>query len=273
MDRPNPMTGLPNSEPRYALYFTPPPGHLLTLAGDRWLRRGDSDLGLIMGMKAAKSHQLLIEEPRRYGFHATLKAPFRLNPRKSRSELILAIAEFSRLQRPCPVGPLRIARLGNTFALKPRSPTPFARSFASRVVSTFDRFRAPLDSWELKRRMQAPLDDVETTHLVTWGYPYVFERFDFHMTLTGAVDATEHDQVQRCLEAVFGPTLDDDFAIDAITLCEQENPDSDFVSVKRFQFNAPPIEFTSNGAEADNALRSRLPTWVRDRYLRQEAHR
>lgn len=236
------MTGLPNFEPRYALYFTPPPGHPLTLAGDRWLRRGVSDLCLPMGMRDAKSHPSLIEEPRRYGFHATLKAPFRLKPGTSRSELIRAIEEFSRSQRPCPVGPLRIAKLGNTFALKPRSPAPFARGFASRVVSAFDRFRAPLNSWELNRRLQAALDDVETTHLVMWGYPYVFERYDFHMTLTGPVEPREHGKVQRCLEAVFGSAIDDDFAIDSITVCEQEDPDSDFVAVKRFPFNAPPVE-------------------------------
>ncbi|MDW9782447.1 DUF1045 domain-containing protein [Sinorhizobium meliloti] len=239
------MTGLPNFEPRYALYFTPPPGHPLTLAGDRWLRRGVSDLCLPLGMRDAKSHPSLIEEPRRYGFHATLKAPFRLKPGTSRPELILAIEEFVRSQWPCPVGLLRIAKLGNTFALKPRCPTPFARSFASRVVSAFDRFRAPLDSWELNRRLQPALDDVETTHLVMWGYPYVFERYDFHMTLTGPVEPREHGTVQRCLEAVFGSALDDDFAIDSITLCEQENPDSDFVAVRRFPFNAPPVEVSN----------------------------
>lgn len=254
------MTGLPNFEPRYALYFTPPPGNPLTLAGDRWLRRGVSDPGVPMSMKDAKSHQLLIEEPRRYGFHATLKAPFRLKPGTSRPELILAIERFSRSERPCPMGPLQIARFGNTFALKPRYPSPFARSFASRVVSAFDQFRAPLDSWELMRRMEAPLDDVETTHLVTWGYPYVFDRFDFHMTLTGAVEPREHGEVQRCLEAVFGSALDDDFAIDSMTLCEQENPDGDFVALERFQFNAPRIEATNNRTEADNALRPRRLT-------------
>ncbi|PBB24487.1 hypothetical protein CK227_14545 [Mesorhizobium sp. WSM4308] len=65
------------------------------------------------------------------------------------------------------------------------------------------------------------------------------------MTLTGPVEPREHGTVQRCLEAVFGSAINDDFAIDSITLCEQEDPDSDFVAVKRFPFNAPPVEVSN----------------------------
>ena len=81
-----------DQEPRYAIYFTPPPGSDLH-------RFGSAVLGYdcVTGAKLtppadiavdAEEWRRLTEEPRRYGFHATLKAPFRLAPGTTEAGLI-----------------------------------------------------------------------------------------------------------------------------------------------------------------------------------------
>ncbi|RWH59331.1 MAG: DUF1045 domain-containing protein [Mesorhizobium sp.] len=221
---------------RYALYYTPVPEHPLNQAAAHWLGRDVFGRDATVADARLNGEALLIAEPRRYGFHATLKAPFHLAPGTSRQELESAIRSFAASQRPCPIGPMRIIRLGGFFALMPRETTPFLRSFASRVVTEFDRFRAQMTPEDLQRQLSAPLDEAEMTHLVQWGYPYVHDRFRFHMTLTGKVKAEDHGSVAQQLERLFAPLLDEDFQIDAITLFEQENTECDFFAVSRFEF-------------------------------------
>src|SRR5258708_6176205 len=67
---------------RVAVFFTPPAKHRLTREAARWLMRdaftdsrfdADGD-----GAFDVAELEALTAEPRRYGFHATMKAPFRL---------------------------------------------------------------------------------------------------------------------------------------------------------------------------------------------------
>ncbi|TWI22278.1 uncharacterized protein DUF1045 [Mesorhizobium tianshanense] len=80
------------------------------------------------------------------------------------------------------------------------------------------------------------------TNLVQWVYRYVFDRFQFHMTLTGPVSAEDRESVEKRLKDHFEPLLEEDFHVDAITLCEQESPDADFVATSRFEFRQMELE-------------------------------
>ena len=62
------------------------------------------------------------------------------------------------------------------------------------------------------------------------------------MTLTGEVSAEDRPNIENRLKARFGPLLDEDFHVDAITLFEQENPDADFVATSRFEFRQRQLE-------------------------------
>ena len=90
-------------EPRYAIYFVPPARSDLYRFGARFLGydcySGDdlghpADIGL-----AATAWEELTREPRRYGFHATLKAPFRLLPPFTEADLVAELDRFSALPR------------------------------------------------------------------------------------------------------------------------------------------------------------------------------
>ncbi len=130
----------------------------------------------------------LTEEPRRYGFHATMKAPFRLDEKHSESDLLSALMHFSSSAAPVVIPRLKLHALGPFFALVPDEPVAALNQLANDVVVAFDRFRAPLSEVEIARRRPERLSEAQRHNVERWGYPYVFEEFRFHMTLTGPVE-------------------------------------------------------------------------------------
>ncbi|WP_413993274.1 DUF1045 domain-containing protein [Labrys okinawensis] len=216
---------------RYAIYYTPAPEHPLTVAARTWLGRDAFAPGT---STAAANEAAFISEPRRYGFHATIKAPFRLKEGASVEALERALRGFAAKTQACPIGPMRIDLIGGFFALVPAHPLPTLRGFASRLVEEFDHFRAPMDGDDLKRRMNSELDEVEMTNLVTWGYPYVSDRFRFHMTLTNRIPEEGRAAMRGRLESIFQPYLSEDYHIDALSLFVQEHRNADFVVRSQF---------------------------------------
>jgi ribose 1,5-bisphosphokinase len=76
---------------RYALYFAPQPGSPWAEAGNGWLGR-DAERGIdIAQAQVPRIPAVLLSQltsgARRYGFHATLKAPFHLAPGFSEANL------------------------------------------------------------------------------------------------------------------------------------------------------------------------------------------
>lgn len=199
---------------RYALYYAPAPGSAWDRFGAAWLARDDARL----------------REPRRYGFHATLKAPFRLRPGARPGDLVDALDAFTRTQCAFTVARLRVARLDGFFALVPARPEPRLDALAAECVRRFDGLRAPLSDDELARRRRVPLTLREEALLEQWGYPYVMEEFRFHLSLTGRVDADD------ALEA---PALPDEpLLIEAVTVFEEPEPGASFRRVHRSAFGS-----------------------------------
>jgi len=217
---------------RCAIYYTPGRHHPLTETARQWLGR---DAFLPSNRKAAgPAENKFATEPRRYGFHATLKAPFRLADGQSVEALEQALHDFADSVIPCPIGRLRLSVIDGFFALVPAGPTAFLRGFASRIVREFDRFRAPMNQAELQRRMRKPLDDTETSHLISWGYPYVHDRFKFHLTLTDCLPEDIRPMVKERLKSRFEADLGEDLKLEALSLFVQDRPDADFYVRSQF---------------------------------------
>ncbi len=196
---------------RYALYFTPAEDDPLTEAAVSWLGR-DAETGDTVSpppVEGLRSDDVvaLTQAPRRYGFHGTLKAPFRLAADKTADSLIAAMHDFCATAAPFAIPQVTVARLGGFFALMPSGPAPALEAFAAQVVRTFEPFRAPLSEADYQRRRPERLSERQRQYLREWGYPYVFEEFRFHMTLTGEVDETRAAPVAAALEARFAPLL------------------------------------------------------------------
>jgi putative phosphonate metabolism protein len=191
---------------RYAIYFAPAKHSPWWRFGAGWLGRDEvSNTPLTTPTAApldADMQQQITAEPRRYGFHATLKAPFRLQGQHTFDDLLARLQTLAETLRPVALGPLEAVVLGNFVALLPVLSLADPTALAARCVTELNDLRAPLSEAEQARRKASPLDARELTLLERYGYPYVLERFRLHFSLTGPVAPSMAEQV---LEAVAEP--------------------------------------------------------------------
>jgi hypothetical protein len=172
---------------RVALYWTPPEGQPLTEFAARWLgrdARGRWVPPLRLGLDEA-TWETIINAPRRYGFHATLKAPFRLADGADLPEIERAAESLAQTLPAVPLD-LAVQNLGSFLALCPINPPEALATLAGRCVEALDRFRAPLTAAEIAKRSPG-LSPRQKDYLQRWGYPYVFDEFRLHLTLTGSL--------------------------------------------------------------------------------------
>jgi len=207
---------------RYAIYFSPAPTQPLSKAAAAWLGR-DAFRGETYPMPDVAGIEPdtlrdLTADPRRYGFHATLKAPFTLADGRTEAELISALEAFAAGSAPFSIPNAIVGQLGRFFALVPDQVYPQLQAFASRVVETFEPFRAPLSEADMARRRPDRLTTSERANLDRWGYPYVHDDFRFHMTLTGQVDPELADAMRLVLEQRFAAFHNAPLAIDGLAL-------------------------------------------------------
>jgi len=207
---------------RYAMYFTPPPESPLTRLAAAWLGRDPFSGAAVQPPATAALARAEIAfhtaAARRYGFHATLKAPFELAAGESEASLADAVARFAAGVEPFAIPRLVVGQLDGFFALLPAAPVAALNGLADDVVRAFDRFRLPLSETEIERRNPDALSAEEFHNLHRWGYPYVFDAFRFHMTLTGRVGGGEAERVRAALEEVFGAALAAPVPVDGVAL-------------------------------------------------------
>ncbi len=210
--------GRMNDTRRFALYYAPPAGSPWARFGAEWFARID-------------------EAPRRYGFHATLKAPFRLAEGQSLQGLLAELERYCAGRRAWPMPPLKIALLGNFLALIPAQTDPEIDAVAAECVIRFDRFRAPLEDRDLARRHPERLNAEELRMLRRWGYPYVLDLFRFHLSLTGPLgDTNQRRAAELTVEAGKALGALGSPAFDAICVFEEPQAGADFHLVQRVPF-------------------------------------
>lgn len=207
---------------RYALYFLPEPDSALMRLGPNWLAALPAEL---------------TAEARVYGFHATLKAPFRLAEGCDEGQLQDACAEFARRHAAIVEPPPTLCLLNGFFALRPSRPSQPIDDLAAACVRDFDRFRAPLNPAELAKRLKSPLSPRHRHYLEQWGYPYVFEEYRFHMTLTCRLGPDQQDRVAALLEPLTAQACAENLEIRSLCLVRQR-PGGDFTLVERFALGA-----------------------------------
>lgn len=184
---------------RYAIYFAPDKQSPWWEFGAHWLGRNEHDDAVLAQPLLEEISPAALAgitaEPRRYGFHATLKAPFRLAPAHDETDLVGRLGRLAQTLAPVPLGPLRVARLGNFVALAPDSAPAGLQALAAACVSGLDDLRAPLMEADLLYRRIDHLNQREAELLALYGYPYVMERFRLHLTLTGPIETSVAQRV------------------------------------------------------------------------------
>ncbi|WP_417671258.1 DUF1045 domain-containing protein [Roseibium sp.] len=181
---------------RYAIYFAAPADDALIRAGNAWLGRdpftGERLAQPTMNDLSTEQFAELTTDPRRYGFHGTLKAPFHLKDGATEAGLIAACEAMADETAPFEIQGLAVNALGKFLALTPTVPEPDLADFASLCVRWFEPFRTQtLNEADLERRRKSGLTPAQDRNLVEWGYPYIFDDFRFHMTLSNKVEDTE----------------------------------------------------------------------------------
>jgi putative phosphonate metabolism protein len=182
------------SKPRYAVYFAPPPASPWWRFGAHWLGRDETSGALLPQTPPPHSSpgefERITAEPRRYGFHATLKAPFRLAAGCDADHLLKRVRAVAAGLRPVPLGTLVPVFVDGFVALGATSRAPALNALAAACTKDLDDLRAPLGEADRLRRRIDPADARASELLERYGYPHVLERFRFHMTLTGPVETT-----------------------------------------------------------------------------------
>jgi hypothetical protein len=198
----------PAPETRYAIYFVPGGDTALYRFGASVLGydcHSGQDTALIAGADRA-SWPAIVRDARIYGFHATLKPPFRLTDGISEADLDAAFLNFAADRPAVFAGELAVRTIGAFIALVPREPQPPLDRLARACVRDFDRFRAAMTDKDRARRMVPGLSPRQIENIERWGYPYVLEDFRFHMTLTGALPPPERESTFRFLCEQFEQT-------------------------------------------------------------------
>jgi putative phosphonate metabolism protein len=228
--------------PRYAIYYAPEPASDLDRFGAELLGY-DAFAGQDVpfpedAIKAAPDWGELTSDPRKYGFHATLKAPFSLAPDKTEAELFAACAAFAATARAIPHFNAVVGSISGFIAVIPAEPPPELLKLAADCVSEFDSFRAPLTEADRARRNPSQLTPAQREHLDRWGYPYVMEEFRFHMTLTGRLGSERREPILAMLRSRFASTGLDALVIDRIAVFRQDNAASRFRIAGQWELRA-----------------------------------
>ena len=152
--------------PRFAIYFVP-------AAASGLYRFGAAVLGYDCYSGEAVAHQragelseadwaALTAEPRRYGFHATLKAPFRLRSEFTEDDLVAELRDLAASITHYPRFEPTVDLIAGFVAIVPQSRGEAVDRLAADCLTRFDRFRAPLTADEKARRTAAGLSAAQS---------------------------------------------------------------------------------------------------------------
>ena len=182
-----------------------------------------------------------VSQARRYGFHATLKAPFAPAPGTSESQLADALRDFADRQASFSLAAPKIVSLGSFLAFVPSAPSAALDRLAAACVRDFERWRAPMSPSERDRREAAGLSPRQIALMDRWGYPYVMDEFRFHLTLSSALEASTLVQFRQAVEQLFAP-IRAPLNIDGLALFRQASANESFRVIARFAFQTRPLK-------------------------------
>ena len=198
---------------RYAVYYAPREGGFAFRANE-WLGRDRTSWKVLPQpvLPGIGDPYAITTDPRRYGFHGTIRAPFRPAEGVGGDRVHATVAALAARLPPVTCTGLRVEVLNGFVALTPVGCEAALLELGAAVVEATDPLRAPLTAEEIARRRPDRLSFRQRELLDRWGYPHVMEEFRFHLTLTDNLD--DPAPVRRALETFFAPVLPSPFAVE-----------------------------------------------------------
>jgi len=228
---------------RYAIYYAPPPGSDLEVFGHSWLGRDHMtgepvEQPTLDGIDAVEQVEIT-RSARHYGFHATLKAPFELVEGGDPNGLYAKARNFAAIRKKFEAPPLQIAKISKWIAFTFSAPSDAMSKLAADCVRDFEDFRRPLSEADIERRRKSGLSVRQDEQLLAFGYPHIFDDFQFHMTLAGPLEPARQEEIYQQLLAISPPFQESPFIVDAISIYEQASRDQPFIQTARLSFGGP----------------------------------
>lgn len=217
---------------RYAIYYTPDAAHPLTQTAARWLGRdafegAELSRGSVHGLDTATVERWT-DDARRYGFHATIMAPFQPVPETSHAAVIAALEGFAARTAPVLIPRAIVRRHHGFFALVPAEPHEGLTALETATRAAFDALRTPPTEADVLKRAASGLTDRQIAYLRRHGYPYVLEYYAFHMTLTGRVPDALAPVFEAELKARFAADDGQPLLVDRLALFVEPEPGAPF---------------------------------------------
>lgn len=209
---------------RYAIYYVPEGGFAAAAAA--WLgydpATGRAVAQPVIG-DLPRGLADLTAGPRKYGFHGTLKAPFRLADAVTAADLAKAVQELAARCSPVEMPGLRLCGLEGFAAFVAEGDASGLNDLAAHVVRSLDPYRAALSEAEYARRNPFRLSPRQRDLLAIYGYPYVMEEFRFHLTLTGQVPQSDLAAVLAAAGAHFAGLVPQPFRVSDLCLMGEDS--------------------------------------------------
>jgi putative phosphonate metabolism protein len=222
---------------RVAVYYAPELDDPLWAAGNRWLGR-DPETGAPLARPGGIDIPNLTDEPAGYGLHATLKPPMRLAPGTPYDDFARAVAELAEGLAAFPLPPLAVENLDGFLALREQESSADLQALADCTVATLDGFREQPEAAELARRRRHGLTEAEEAMLERWGYPYVFQLWRFHITLSRRLEAEEMAKAGPVAAAYFADSLAYPRRVSSLAVFTQRAAGAPFLLAQRFPFGS-----------------------------------
>lgn len=208
-----------NPMKRFAIYYAPREGAFAEAAA-AWL-----GWDLLHG-RAARQPEVpnlaaLTADPRKYGFHGTIKPPFRLADGVSPADLVEVARDLAKSLRAVQLLGLEMVLLDGFLALVPGH-DPALNDLAAKVVQGLEAFRAPLTEAEIARRRPESLTPRQRELLAVYGYPYVMDEFQFHLTLSSRLVTAKASALHAAAQAHFAELIPAPFQIEDLCLCGED---------------------------------------------------
>lgn len=207
---------------RFALYYSPRPHTAFAEAASTWLGRDHENRNcprIKTKTLGRERFPELTRAPFHYGFHGTLKPPFRLHDATSKELLCEELDHFCNQRSPFILEGLEIGWIGKFLCLRPVKSSDKMNKLARDAVRQFDSFREDMSFTELKKRRTQGLTPQQDALLLQWGYPYVMDEFCFHLTLSSKIeDAQERTQVEEEARRHFSSDMLQEIPVDGISL-------------------------------------------------------
>ena len=176
------------------------------------------------------------EQPAKYGFHATLKAPFRLKRNVKTKDFYDVISHTAAQHSRFKIKGLKIVYSKKFTFITSRKPNKLLINLENDLVKHLDTFRAELNKTEIKKRIPDSLTFKQNKYLKEWGYPFVFDQFKFHMTLMNQNNNKLSNKQKLELEKLIYKISNNVIEFNEISLLG-ENKNGHFEEIKRFKLN------------------------------------